>query len=348
LPALIAIFMLFAIDTLSSINPSIIESIRLKYFISLIDTALPLASILLVSLFASMMKFIKKFNYSLLIRRLFDGRLSPEEIKKLQKKTESFKLNGETRKLTVLCCSIQGFTISSEQCLIDPQLTIVLINKFLSAMSAIIMQNRGMVDKFSENHLIAVFNAPIEIEHQQDSAIKSAVGMLNKLKDLNNELKKENIPPINISIGVTTGDAVAGNMKGIGYIDYSFFGDVINLSTEFKDYADDYGVRILLDHQTVSALGKEWIVIELDYIEIKDKIEKIQIFTIYSYTGVNRPQQVQTAIAQHEKFLEAYRSQRWDRALILGKSLTSAWNSELKNYYKMMIKRIEHLQKYPM
>ena len=129
--------------------------------------------------------------------------------------------------------------------------------------------------------------------------------------------------------------------------DYSCLGDAVNLAARLEGQSKDYGVKIVLGNNTAQALGSEFITVELDTIAVKGKTEGVRIFTVVDHTVFDKSHHIQSAQSQHQKFLESYKDQRWDRAIILAKSLSTGWNSQLKEYYNMMIKRCQHLKEEP-
>lgn len=303
--------------------------------------------IVLVGLHAYVIKFLSEYFQKQQIKKQFEHYLAPAMVKKLQKNPNLLKLGGDTRELTLLFCDIRGFTPISEQYKTDPQGLTSLINRFLTPMTDIIMKNEGTIDKYMGDCIMAFWNAPLDVDRQQEMAVKSAMEMLAHLKMLNEELAKDNLLPINIGIGINTGEVVVGNMGSNQRFDYSCLGDAVNLAARLEGQSKDYGVKIVLGNNTAQALGSEFITIELDTIAVKGKTEGVRIFTVVDHTVFDKSHHIQSAQSQHQKFLESYKDQRWDRAIILAKSLSTGWNSQLKEYYNMMIKRCQHLKEEP-
>ena len=313
----------------------------------LVDITAFVFSIALVYIHAYTAKFVSEYLQKQQIKKQFEHYLAPAMVKKLQQNPDLLKLGGDTRELTLLFCDIRGFTPISEQYKTNPQGLTALINRFLTPMTDIIMRNDGTIDKYMGDCIMAFWNAPLDVPQQQEQAVKSATQMLKHLTSLNAELLKEGLLPINIGIGLNTGEVVVGNMGSNQRFDYSCLGDAVNLAARLEGQSKEYGVKIILGHNTAKGLSDYWVPVELDNIAVKGKTEGVKIYTIVSHEGRDRPQSLVSAQGQHEKFLDAYRAQRWDRALILGKSLTGAWNAELKDYYKMMLERIQHLKADP-
>lgn len=311
------------------------------------DATLLVSGVILVALHAYMLKFLTEFFAKQRIKKQFEHYLAPAMVKKLQKNPNLLKLGGDTRELTLLFCDIRGFTPISEQYKTDPQGLTHLINRFLTPMTDIIMTNEGTIDKYMGDCIMAFWNAPLDVEQQQNKAVKSAMQMLSHLKGLNEELARDNLLPINIGIGLNTGDVVVGNMGSNQRFDYSCLGDAVNLAARLEGQSKEYGVKIILGHNTASHLDPGWVVVELDNIAVKGKTEGVKIYTVLKHYDMDFPDSIKIAQKTHKKFLLAYREQRFDTAQRIAQSLSSAWDYKLKDYYVMMIERIRHLEQDP-
>ena len=128
--------------------------------------------------------------------------------------------------MTFLFCDIRGFTPISEKYKEDPIGLTELINSFLTPMTDIIMKNEGTIDKYMGDCIMAFWNAPLGVDNHAEMAVKSALEMIEELKELNKNIPVE----INIGIGINTGDCVVGNMGSEQRFDYSVLGDAVNLA----------------------------------------------------------------------------------------------------------------------
>lgn len=311
------------------------------------DITLLVVGLVLVGLHAYILKFLTEFFAKQRIKKQFEHYLAPAMVKKLQKNPQLLKLGGDTRELTLLFCDIRGFTPISEQYKTDPQGLTSLINRFLTPMTDIIMKNEGTIDKYMGDCIMAFWNAPMDVEKQQNKAVASAMQMLEHLKGLNEELAQDNLLPINIGIGLNTGEVVVGNMGSNQRFDYSCLGDAVNLAARLEGQSKDYGVKIILGHNTASNLDASWVVVELDTIAVKGKTEGVKIYTVLGYYNMDMPEGIKKAQSAHKKFLAAYQEQRFDMALKIAHSLSLAWDYKLKDYYAMMTDRIRYLQQDP-
>ena len=307
----------------------------------LFDVSYPLLGGLLLYVQLLFNKYAREYAAKMLIKKQFGTYLSPAMVMILQKNPELLKLGGETKKLSILFADIRGFTPISEQYKTDPQGLTSLINRFLTPMTDYIMVRDGTIDKYMGDCIMAFWNAPVNVENHEMKAVESALGMVQRLKELNDELESEGLMPIKIGIGINTGEVVVGNMGSNNRFDYSILGDAANLASRLEGQSKGYGVTIILGEETATAVEHELFSVELDSIAVKGKKEAVRIFTVlgnndwvFHNTAWYFNQQ------QHEKFLKLYRGQAWETAARFATDLKREW-PEMAAYYDIMLDRIE-------
>jgi adenylate cyclase len=283
----------------------------------------------------------------MLIKKQFGTYLSPAMVMILQKNPELLKLGGETKKLSILFADIRGFTPISEQYKTDPQGLTSLINRFLTPMTDFIMARDGTIDKYMGDCIMAFWNAPVNVSDHEMKAVESALGMVDRLKELNDELESEGLMPIKIGIGINTGEVVVGNMGSNNRFDYSILGDAANLASRLEGQSKGYGVTIILGEETATAVENDLFNIELDSIAVKGKKDSVRIFTVlgnneWVFKNTNWYMYQQ----QHEKFLALYRGQKWIVAERFATDLRDGW-PEMAQYYDIMLARIEEYKTNP-
>ena len=203
-------------------------------------------------------------------------------VEELQKDPSKLKLGGERKEMSFMFMDICGFTPISEAYKNndDPEGLVELINKFLDMQTKIIINNKGTIDKYMGDCIMSFWNAPLDCEDHAELAIKSAVEVLEATKVLNEELKPLNLPPINVGIGISTGECIVGNMGSEIRFDYSVIGDAVNLGARLEGQTRNYdGVDVLLSERT-SELCSTRKLKEVDRIKVKGKSEKVTIYTV--------------------------------------------------------------------
>jgi adenylate cyclase len=201
-------------------------------------------------------------------------------IKKLQKNPDLLKLGGETKELTFLFSDIRGFTPISEKYQKDPQGLTIVINKFLTPMTDIIMKNGGTIDKYMGDCIMAFWNAPIDTANHKELAINSALEMIDKLKELNNSNGFGKGNKLNIGIGINSGKAVVGNMGSEQRFDYSVLGDAVNLASRLEGVSKNYDATLVVGHDTYKDVSTKYNFKKLDDVQVKGKSNKVAIYTV--------------------------------------------------------------------
>jgi len=230
---------------------------------------------------ASFNKYYKTYQLKEQIKKQFQKYLSPDMVDELAKNPEKLRLGGERKEMTFMFMDICGFTPISEAYKNndDPEGLVDLINKFLDVQTKIIINNKGTIDKYMGDCIMAFWNAPLDCEDHADLAVKSALEVLQATKELNEELSPLNLPPINVGIGISTGECIVGNMGSEVRFDYSVIGDAVNLGARLEGQTRNYdGVDLLLSERTYHCCPSRSFM-EVDRILVKGKSEKVRIYT---------------------------------------------------------------------
>jgi len=231
---------------------------------------------------ASFNQYYTTYQLKEQIKKQFQKYLSPDMVEELQKDPSKLRLGGERKEMTFMFMDICGFTPISEayKNRNDPEGLVELINKFLDVQTKIILNNGGTIDKYMGDCIMAFWNAPLDCEDHADLAVKSAIEVLEATKELNEELSPLNLPPINVGIGISTGECIVGNMGSELRFDYSVIGDAVNLGARLEGQTRNYeGVDLLLSART-AGLSKTRTFREVDRILVKGKSEKVTIYTV--------------------------------------------------------------------
>ena len=247
----------------------------------LFDTFFSSISSLLVFGHASFNQYYTTYQLKEQIRKQFQKYLSPDMVDQLAENPELLRLGGERKEMTFMFMDICGFTPISEayKNKDDPEGLVDLINKFLDVQTKIILNNKGTIDKYMGDCIMSFWNAPLDCENHAELAVKSAEEILIATKKLNEELKPLNLPPINVGIGISTGECIVGNMGSEVRFDYSVIGDAVNLGARLEGQTRNYdGVDVLLSEETYRQCPSRAFT-EVDRILVKGKSEKVRIFT---------------------------------------------------------------------
>ena len=224
--------------------------------------------------------FARENRLKLQIKKQFEHYLEPKMVKKLQQNPNLLKLGGETKELTFLFSDIRGFTPLSEKYQSNPADLTKVINKFLTPMTNIIMKNGGTIDKYMGDCIMAFWNAPIDTANHKELAIKTALEMIEKLKELNKNNGFGDNNKINIGIGINTGKCIVGNMGSEQRFDYSVIGDPVNLASRLEGVSKNYDATLVVGEDTYRDISKLYNFKKLDDVQVKGKSNKISIYTV--------------------------------------------------------------------
>jgi adenylate cyclase len=212
--------------------------------------------------------------------------------------------------MTVFFSDVRGFTTLSET--LDPQKLSEILTRYLTPMTEIVFKNKGTLDKYMGDALMAFFGAPIHYEKHPHEACRTALQHLEKLADLQDEFKKEGIPPIDIGIGINTGDMSVGNMGSNIVRSYTVMGDAVNLGSRLEGINKEYGTKIIISEFTYAEVKDEFVCREVDQVKVKGKTKPIRIFELVAEGKVSaerrqRLDTFETAYREYEKkmFAEA-------------------------------------------
>lgn len=254
------------------------------------------------------------------VRGAFGQYLSPALVEQLAEDPDRLQLGGETKRMTLLFCDVRGFTSISELYKSDPQGLTILINRLLTPLTDTILARNGTIDKYMGDCIMAFWNAPLDAEDQEGDACASALQMFKDLEILNaereEEAKQQSIKflPLNIGIGINTGDVVVGNMGSAQRFDYSVLGDAVNIAARLEGQSKEYGCNIVIGEETAGQVDTRYALLELDQIAVKGKSEAV---TIFGLMGDGAYMTDPNFIAYRDKTMElrtAYRAQDWDAA----------------------------------
>ncbi len=287
--------------------------------LGLLDPIYTSAVVVLVYMSSSLLNFLRTEAEKRQVRGAFSQYLSPALVEKLADEPERLVLGGEMRDMTLLFCDIRGFTTISEQFKTDPRGLTRLINRFLTPMTNMILDRRGTIDKYMGDCIMAFWNAPLDDADHAAHACDSALAMFKALHGLNDQLKAEAEAdgrphyPINIGIGLNSGECCVGNMGSDKRFDYSVLGDAVNLASRLEGQSKNYGMGVVIGQETRRE-APQYASLELDLIAVKGKTEPVLIYGLRGGPDERKSDAFLALEKKHETMITAYRSQQWDEA----------------------------------
>lgn len=214
------------------------------------------------------------------IKNAFRQYLSPDVIEQLIAHPERLKLGGERRTLSIFFSDLQGFTAIAEE--LEPEALTALLNEYLSAMTDILQEEGGTVDKYVGDAIIAFWNAPLEQPDHAERAARAAVRCQEKLSELRPVLREKIGKDLYMRIGLNTGFAVVGNMGSINRFDYTVLGDAVNLSSRLEGINKQFGTFILASEAMRKALPETFPSREISRVAVVGRKEPVRVFELLS------------------------------------------------------------------
>jgi adenylate cyclase len=283
------------------------------------------------------------------VRRAFSRYVAPTVVDELIANPDKLELGGEIRELTLMFCDVRNFTSISER-LSATELT-RFINELLTPLSDTILRNRGTIDKYMGDAVMAFWNAPLEVPDHAAQACRTAFEMVERMRDLNHRWEHEALAAgrshkeVKIGIGINTGDCCVGNLGSVQRFDYSAIGDQVNVASRFEGLAKVYGVTAIVGERTIEK-GATFPAFELDLVRVTGRETPTPIFTfqhlLHKDWGL-----LAKMYPTHQEFLAAFRKARWEEAEAAIAECRSAGIATLEPYYAVFASRIEEYRVTP-
>jgi adenylate cyclase len=311
-------------------------------FLWLFDITALVGTVVLVSLHAYGVKFVSEFLQKQQIKKQFGTYLSPDLVAQLQRQPELLKLGGTEQELTIMFTDVRGFTSISEHYGRNVQGLTSIMNRYMTAMTKKILENRGTLDKYIGDAQMAFWNAPLDDADHARNAVRTALQMMESLDEFNAEVTAEGIPAFGMGLGINTDTVVVGNMGSDQRFDYTCLGDGVNLAARLEGQSKPYGVKIVLGPKTAQLVKDEYFVLELDCIAVKGKKEGVTIYTVLGHR--DKMNIDKGDVQMHEAMLMLYRQQKFDQTIKFCQDLKGRFAGEMDHYYDAWIERCEEMK----
>jgi len=268
------------------------------------------------------------------IKHAFEHYVPPQVVTEMIAHPENLKLGGQRREVTLLFTDLQGFATISEQ--MSPESVSLLLNRYLTEMTHIILRHTGTVDKFIGAAIMAFWGAPLDDPQQAAHACRAAQEMQAALSVMRERLAAQGLPLLFMRIGIHSGSAIVGNMGSVDRFDYSVIGDTVNLASRLEGINKLYGTDIIISEFTATQLPADFLLRRVDKVLVKGKSKPVEIFTLHHNARLNQ---------LNEAALAAYRRQAWDESETLWReALELAPRDRIAAVY---LKRIEEFRLVP-
>jgi class 3 adenylate cyclase len=190
------------------------------------------------------------------IRATFGRYLSDDIVTEILERPEGLELGGDLREVTIMMSDIRGFTTLSEQ--MAPDRVVTMLNRYLGAMTDIIVEFGGTIDEFLGDAILAVFGAPRRHDDHPDRAARCALAMQHAMARINRANREEGLPELAMGIALNTGKVIAGNIGSERRSKYGFVGHAMNVTSRIEDVAGPQ--EILIADSTRRVLGERFAI----------------------------------------------------------------------------------------
>jgi adenylate cyclase len=303
------------------------------------NLVLPLASIIILIplLYAFNMSygFLVEARAKHHITGLFGQYVPPQIVSSMSKDPQRFTMQAESREMTVLFTDVAGFTAISEK--LTPKELAQFMNEYLTAMTTIIYEHGGTVDKYIGDAIMAFWGAPLDDPDHALHAVQAALAMRKRMVTLQLEMTTQGFPEIKIGIGINSGQMRVGNMGSSYRVAYTVMGDAVNLAARLEGLTRQYDTWIIVGEVTRSKVeGYSWR--ELDLVRVKGKNEPV---AIHEPCGTESllDKQYSNDITLFNEMVAAYRSKCWDAAEAMLEELIG--NKPDRKLYRFYLNRIQ-------
>ena len=282
------------------------------------------------------------------LKDTFGTYISPELIDQMYDNKEEPQLGGEEGYPTAFFTAIQSFSAFSEK--LSASDLVELLNDYLTEMTDILLENKGTLDKYIGDAIVAFYGAPAPVDDHEYWACLTAIKMQERLAELREKWQNEGerwpeiVHHMQNRIGINTGPMVTGNMGSSMRMNYTMMGDTVNLAARLEASAKQYGIYIQVAEESYKACKDKFIWRDLDYVIVMGKSEPAQVFELVGEKG-KMPPGYEKLLPVYDEAVKLYRNQEWSKAIDAFKAsdeLEDMFPGRKTNPSRIYIPRCEH------
>jgi adenylate cyclase len=277
----------------------------------MLDVAAPLLGLALVHTGVTTHRLFTEESEKRWIRGVFGQYVSPQVLDLLMKHPEKLNTTGDRRESTIFFSDVAGFTTISEG--LKPDELVAFINQYLSAMSDVVFECDGYLNKYIGDGIMAFWNAPIEQENHAVLACQCALRSMSRLKELNEMFESQGRLPLKIRIGLNTGTVVVGNVGSTRKMDYTVMGDPVNLAARLEAANKPFGTAIMISEFTHAKVRDRFETRYLDCVRVPGKSQPIKTYELLCEKGQLSPER-QKALTAYEEGVALFINRKFAEA----------------------------------
>jgi adenylate cyclase len=257
------------------------------------------------------------------IRRMFQQYVPEAVVQELIHRPELLALGGEERVATVLFSDVKGFSRVAEG--LAPAKLVSLLNEYLTAMTDVVVEHGGVIDKYLGDALMAEFGVPIPLDDHAVRACRAALGMRDALRRLREGWERRGMPALHARIGINTGRVLVGNLGSYRMMDYTCMGDQVNLASRMEGANKEYGTEILVTEFTWREVQAHFVGREIDRVRVPGRHEPVAVHELIAVRDGAVSEDAAALAAGFAEALALCRARRFDEALAAFESLAARY-----------------------
>ncbi len=294
---------------------------------------------MVVSLIATLgIKYIFEFRQKEIIKKSFSRKVSKQVMDDLLIHSEDTDFTSKELEVTIYFSDIRNFTTISEE-LKHPKIVTNFLNFYMTTMVKYIENNKGTIDKFIGDAIMAYWNAPLSVENHADKAVKTALLQIQQRDIINKTIKQEFGFNVDYGIGINTGNVIVGEIGSHGRSDYTIIGDSVNLASRLEGLCKPYKVRLIISEFTKKQLVDKYVIQLLDIVIVKGKHEPIKIYEVLSSGEVDKEKKIE--LQKYNDAHQMYLAANFTDAITLFQELYKKYNKPLYSLYTQRCQTLE-------
>jgi len=337
----------------------------------ILNILFPILTIIFAAISAMTLNYFLETRQTQAIRGKFATKVSQEVMESLLEDPDNDSFAAMSKEITVFFSDVRNFTNISEA-MPNAQVLIEFMNEYMDPMTDIIIKEKGTVDKFIGDAIMAYWNAPGDVPDHAERAAIATLKQLHAIDKLNAKLRLDprfenvvkmsddhGVPIIDIGIGLNSGVAIAGEMGSSQRSDYTVIGDPINLGARLESLCKYYNSKMNISNFTKEKLTGDYIFRFLDLVTVKGKSEPIEIWQVVDYDRDEKTEidahklypvtraRLDEELKLYHEAIALYKDAKFKEALKIFTDVNSWEDKTNKNVYNMYIERCEHYIEVP-
>jgi class 3 adenylate cyclase len=271
----------------------------------------------------TLMNYLRQRARAKNTREMFSRFVSADVVKYMLENPELVKPGGERAELSILFSDVAGFTTMSEA--LSPEELVVLLNEYLGAMTELLFEYGGTLDKFIGDAVMAFWNYPKKQEDHAEKACLCALDMQKKIAELQEDWKKRDLPEVAVRIGLNTAQVVVGYMGSIqAQMNFTCMGDGVNLAARLEGANKQYGTNLMISEETYMQAQNAVTARFLDFLTVKGKNKPVKVYELVCKKG-EEPEGWDKHFEMYNKAIDLHLEREWDQAIAMLGDILQSW-----------------------